>query len=201
MSIPLTIEATDTTISHSVSVITLESVLSDSSIRFHHREEKCGRRMSQGPVALPTRKRSSKELLILFEYDDTLAPLENWRNATFPQDDETDIRSEFKTKKSARLENIVSSDASFGSSTSRRSKSSPSTSRRYNPSPSQDHLLERYMKLLEDAKAKKTAPQKPSRKASVSRMAPSSSMPLSMPVRKASMHDIHSFQGRRRDSV
>ncbi|CAJ1964879.1 unnamed protein product [Cylindrotheca closterium] len=187
MSIPSIIEATDNVISKSVSLITLESVLSDSSIRFQHKEEKFGRRMSQGPVVKPTRKRSSHELLVVFELHDTVPVTNNGnlRNATFPDDDTR------KSARLARLESVLSSDASYSSSITPRAKSPPC----------KDPLLERYMKLVEEAKSK--APQKPRRKSSSSRIT-ASTMPLAMPVRKASMADgLHGLfpNHRRRESV
>ncbi|KAL3935436.1 MAG: hypothetical protein SGBAC_009043 [Bacillariaceae sp.] len=183
MGIPLTIEATDAIISSSVSLITLESVLSDSSIRFNH-EKKFGRRMSQGPVVQPRRKPSSKELLFLFEDEDPSHAYGKLHNATFPEDD---TRSKSNSLKVTRLASVLGSDASYSSSTSIQSRSPHS----------KDHLLERFMTLVEDAKK---APQKPSRRPSQRRMT-ASSMPLSMPVRKASVPELHGFQGRRRDSV
>lgn len=90
------------------------------------------------------------------------------QNATF----DGDRRSELKAPKSTRLGGIVSLDASSHSSSVR--------------SCSPDHLMERYTSILGNArlKSKMDAPQMPQRKV------PMSVMPLSIPIRKVSTHNI-----------
>src|SRR5210317_823272 len=95
MTIPLIIEATEPTgLISSDSIITLESILSASSFRFHHEDgAQYGRRNSQGPVVKPTRKQSSNDLLALFNEEDVSIGTFNLHNAVFAEDGD-DARTE-----------------------------------------------------------------------------------------------------------
>ncbi|KAL3928548.1 MAG: hypothetical protein SGBAC_012603 [Bacillariaceae sp.] len=183
MSILQTIEANapPTVIISSVSLAGLEGVLGSSPIRFYNdRPDRFGNSSpsNEEPIVKPARKRSMYTLNQLNGHGDK----DCMQNAIFNDDH----RSQLNEAQSARIVRLVSC-----SETSSRSSSFSYRSPR--PS-SPDHLMERYLKLVENCKLKSKikAPQKPQRKASMVRKV-SSVLPLAMPVRKASKHSIANF--------
>jgi hypothetical protein len=175
MCIPQTINAIDNA-SSSVSLVTLdtlESALSDSSIRFNLRSRRFGKPASEQPLAKPERQKSRGTL----DYFD-MTGSELMKNASFPT---ASINSETKNSESNLLECVLSSEG--------RTESTSSCS-----SSTQDDVLLRFLNLVEETKSDKIkyAPLMPLRKASRHKIT-SSSMPLSMPVRKASSPDLDNF--------
>lgn len=184
MRVPKSIEASEKTDS-SISLVTLESVLSDCSIRrFNLRGRR--RNSSEHPVSKPLRQKSRTSL----DYFDVAAFSSDMQNASFPT-------ASTCSPKSVVLEGVLSS------SEHTRAESSESSS-----TSSEDEILLRFLNLFEQAKSQniKHAPLMPVRKASGDRLNSccSSSKPLSMPVRKASSQNLHrnSFSfSRRRDTM
>jgi hypothetical protein len=175
MCIPQSINAIDNAGS-SVSLVTLdtlESVWSDSSIRFNLRGRRFGKPASEQPIAKPERQKS-RETLDYFDMTES----DLMKNASFPT---ASINSGTKNSESVS-EGHSESSSSCSSST-------------------QDDVLLRFLNLVEETKSHKIkfAPLMPVRKASRHQIT-SSSMPLSMPVRKASSPDLgnFTFSGHRR---
>lgn len=196
MIVPKSIEASNpTAVFSSVSLSGLQSVGSCASFasfashasfgssfgRFQHDSQTS----TDKSIVQPTRKRSMDALTLLSYYDDESSK----HNATFDDDRSCELKPAAKT---ARLENaVLSSDDLQASAASFR----PPSGR----APTQDHLMERFLKMVDDAKHKQaTAPQMPKRKASIAQVLSSANMPLSMPVRKASNFDLATSTHRRR---
>jgi hypothetical protein len=170
MCIPQSINAIDNAGS-SVSLVTLdtlERVLSDSSIRFNLRGRRFGKPASEQPIAKPERQKSRGTL---DHFDMTGSEL--MQNASFPA---ACINRQTKNSESVHLECVLSSEG--------RTESSSSCS-----SSTQDDVLQRFLNLVEETKSHKIkyTPLMPVKKTSRHKIT-SSSMPLSMPVRKASSH-------------
>jgi hypothetical protein len=186
MCFPQSIDAIDNA-GDSVSLVTLdtvESVWSDSSIRFNLRGRRFGKAASEQPIAKPERQKS-RGTLDYFDMTENVL----MKNASFPT---ASINRQTKNSESVHLECVLSSEG--------RTESSPSCS-----SSTQNDVLLRFLNLVEETKSHKIkyAPLMPVRKASRHQIT-SSSMPLSMPVRKASSPDLDNFTFSvhgRRDSV
>jgi hypothetical protein len=179
MCIPQSINAIDNAGS-SVSLVTLdslESVFSDSSIRFNLRGRRFEKPASEQPIAKPERQKSRETL----DYFD-MTGSDLMKNASFPA---ASINRQTKNSESVHLECVLSSEGLTESSSS----CSSST---------QDDVLLRFLNLVEETKSHKIkyAPLMPMRKASRHKIT-SSSMPLSMPVRKASSPDLDNSHRRR----
>jgi hypothetical protein len=172
MCIPQSINAIDD-VGSSISLVTLdtlERVLSDSSIRFSLCGRGFGKLASEQPIAKPERQISRDS----FDYSE-MTGSDLMKNASFPA---ASIHSQTKNSESVHFECVLSSEG--------RTQSSPSCS-----SSTQDDMRLRFLNLVEEAKSHKIkyAPLMPGRKGSRNKLS-SSSMHLSMPVRKVSSPDL-----------
>jgi hypothetical protein len=188
MSIPKSIHAIGNAGS-SVSLLTLdnldtlESVWSDSITRFDLRCKRFGKPASEQPIVKPERQKSR----CTFDYfdmpgNDLMTESDHMKNACFTA---ASINKQTKNSESDHLECVLRSEG--------RKERSPSFS-----SSTQDDVLLRFLNLVEKGNSHKIkyAPLMPARKASRDILT-SSSMPLSMPFRKASSPSFH----RKRDSI